>query len=388
MRSNNQTRPQAESATATATVRDLSDPSDKVRAMSRDKDAVLRRRLVTQRLVGRKLSKPEDVVALLAAVQSQEYAHGFWSLGMRTRSATYIDVKDAYDEGRILRTHMLRTTWHFVTPEDIRWLLAATSPRVLVAFGNHFRGLGLDERSQQETGELVVQLLEGGAHLTRKEIGVELERRGTSTAGERLAYIVMSAELRGLICSGPMRGAQHTYAVLDERVPPGQAYEADGALAELAVRFFAGHGPASLRDFTRWSSTTVADARTGIAAAGDRLASIDVDGQTLWFDPAAPKPRSIPLTAHLLPLYDEALLTYPQLSFPAAPGHPHPPDMVAFIGSVIVGVRNVGTWRRTITGKKLVVETELAPGLDQPHLAAVKAAVGRLTEFLGHSAQR
>lgn len=113
---------------------------------------------------------------------------------------------------------------------------------------------------------------------------------------------------------------------------------------------------------------------------------MEVDGQTLWFDPAAPKPRTSPLQAHLLPLYDEVLLTYPQLNFPAAASHPHPPDAVLFIGSVIVGRRNVGTWRRTITGKQLVIETELAPGLDEAHLAAVTSAVDQLREFLGHVA--
>jgi hypothetical protein len=352
--------------------------------MSRSHDAVLRRRIFSQRLAGRKLSAPEDVVRLLAAVQSQEYAHGFWSLGMRTRGSTYADVRSAFDEGRILRTHMLRTTWHFVTPEDIRWLLGATSSRVIASFGSSFRAHDLDERTQRKTGELVVQMLEGGTHLTRREIGAELEREGVPTAGQRLAYIVMSAELRGLICSGPMRGAQHTYAVLDERVPPGLTYEADEARAELAFRFFAGHGPASLKDFTRWSSLTVVDAKAGIASVGDRLASMERDGEMLWFDPAAPKPRSIPLMAFLLPLYDEALLTYPHLNFPVAPGHLHPPDWELFIGSVIVGERNVGTWRRTITGKKLTIETDLAPKQDEEHLAAIKAAVDQLIVFLGH----
>ncbi|MGH8969648.1 MAG: winged helix DNA-binding domain-containing protein [Actinomycetes bacterium] len=347
-------------------------------------ETVLRRRVFTQRLAGRKLPEPEDVVRLLAAVQSQECAHGFWSLGMRTNGSTYADVRRAFDEGRILRTHMLRTTWHFVTPEDIRWILGATSPRVLAAFGSSFRAHGLDDATQRETGDLVVKMLEGGAHLTRREIGAELERHGEATAGQRLAYIVMSAELRGLVCSGPMRGAQHTYAVLDERVPPGPTYQADEALAELAFRFFAGHGPASLRDFTRWSSLTVADARTAIAAVGDRLAGTEVDGESLWFDPEAPRPRSIPLTAYLLPLYDEAVLTYPRLNFPTAPGHPHPPDMDLFIGSVIVGERNVGTWRRTISGKSLSIETALVPSLDEEHLAAVSSAVDRLTVFLGH----
>ena len=353
--------------------------------MGRDRDAVLRRRLATQRLVGRKLAQPEDAVRLLAAVQSQEYAHAFWSLGMRTRNTTFAEVKSAFDEGRILRTHMLRTTWHFVTPEDIRWILATTSPRVLTAFGSHFRSLGLETPTQEATGAQVVAMLEGGKALTRKEIGVGLTEQGVTLGGERLTYIVMGAELRGWICSGPMRGAQHTYMVLDERVPPGLLYEADAALAEIAFRFFAGHGPASLSDFTRWSKLTVADARTGIAAAGDRLDEMEVDGQRLWFDPTAPKPRSVPLTAHLLPIYDEAWLTYPQLNFDVAPGHPHPPDTELFTGPVVVGTRNVGTWRRTITGTKLRIETDLAPNLDDEHLAAIEQAVNRLRAFLGHS---
>jgi hypothetical protein len=302
---------------------------------------------------------------------------------MRTANSTYVDVKRAFDEGRILRTHMLRTTWHFVTPDDIRWVLAATSPRVLAAFGSSFRQHGLDHRAQGRTGELVVEMLTGGTYLTRNEIRSALEKQGVPTAGQRLAYIVMSAELRGLICSGPMRGAQHTYAVLDERVPPGMPYEADQSVAELAFRFFAGHGPASLKDFTRWSSLTVSDARTAIEAAGDRLENGTVDGQTLWFDPTAPTPRKGEPTAYLLPLYDEVLLTYPQLNFPVAPGHPHPPDMDLFIGSVIVGERNVGTWRRTLTGKRLTIETDLAPGLSDEDLGAVRSAVDRLRVFLG-----
>jgi hypothetical protein len=355
--------------------------------MTSSRNAVLRRRLATQLLAGRQLASPEDVVRLLAAVQSQEYAHAFWSLGMRTRGSTYADVLSAFDEGRFLRTHMLRTTWHFVAADDIRWMLRATSPRVLAKFGNYFRGLGVDEREQHRTGELLVTMLEGRNPLTRKEIGQVMQQRKVSIAGERLAYIAMSAELNGLICSGPMRGAQHTYAVLDQRVPSGLLYEGDAARAELAFRFFAGHGPASLSDFTRWSSMTVADARAGIEAAGDRLDSTEVDGQTLWFDPVATRWRRGPLTAHLLPLYDEALLTYPQLNFPAAPGHPHRPGMDLFVGSVIVGERNVGTWRRALTGKTLTIETALAPGLDDETKAAVADAVDLLRRFLGQSAQ-
>jgi hypothetical protein len=174
---------------------------------------------------------------------------------------------------------------------------------------------------------------------------------------------------------------------LDERVPPGLTYEPDEALTELAVRFFAGHGPASLKDFTRWSTLTVADARTATATAGDRLVTLEVDGQALWFDPAAPKLRRTAPAAYLLPLYDELLLTYPQLNFPAVAGHPLPPDLDLFVGSVILEERNVGTWRRKVTGKRLTIDTDLAPGIAEDHGAPVKSAVDRLAMFLGHPLQ-
>lgn len=352
--------------------------------MGSSSDQVLRRRLATQRLTGRGLSRPEDVVRLLTAVQSQEWAHAFWSVGMRTDGATYTDVLAAFDAGRILRTHMLRTTWHLVDSRDIRWLLDVTSPGVLRAFGSSFRAHGLDASELRRTGDLLVRALAGGNHLTRPELRTELERQGVAAPGQRLAYIVMGAELNGLICSGPMRGAQHTYAVLDERVAPGAGYSGEQALAALAHRFFAGHGPASLKDFTRWSSLTVADARTALAAASDRLAELQVDGEPLWFDPSSPSPRRKKPVAHLLPLYDEALLTYPKLGFPLARDHPHPPGADLFVGSVVVGQCNVGTWRRTLTGKRLTIETDLAPGLGEDDLAAVREAVDRLAVFLGH----
>jgi hypothetical protein len=306
---------------------------------------------------------------------------------MRTKGSTYADVKEAFDQGRILRTHMLRTTWHFVTPGDIRWVLAATSPRVLTVFGSHFRSLGLDEHTQLETSDRVVNALEGGNHLTRKEIGAELERQGVMLGGERLTYIVMGAELRGLICSGPMRGAQHTYAVLDERVPPGLTYEKDEAQTELAARFFKGHGPASLTDFTRWSSLTLTEARNAVQGAA-RLDSMEVDGQKLWFDPTEPRPTSTPLTAHLLPVYDEAWLTYPKLNFETATGHPRPTDAQLFTSCIIVGVRNVGTWRRTIGKNQLTIETDLAAGLDDRSREAVRAAKDRLRQFLGYPTEQ
>jgi len=349
---------------------------------------VLRRRLAVQGLVGSRFTTAAEVVSRLACVQSQEYAHGFWSLGMRTTGRDYADVQREFDAGDFVRTHILRPTWHFVAAADLRWILALTSPRVLQGNRSRCRQLELDQADLDRGCELIVAALTGGRALTRNELGRVLEEAGLPSPGQRLAYLVMTAELEGLICSGPMRGAQHTYAVLDERLPPTPAPTDEAALAELTWRYICGHGPTSVKDFTRWSSLTVATAEAGLRLVADRLERLEIDGQVLWFDPAAGEPAADVSAALLLPLYDEATLSYPQRNFPLAPGHPHPPDGETFIGSVVVDAVNVGTWRRTVKGKKVLVETALAPDLTEPARAAVDDAVARLATFLGKELER
>ena len=180
---------------------------------------VLRRRLVTQRLQGAGLPSAADVVRLLGCVQSQEYAHALWSLGMRTSGLKVMDAQAEFDRGDFLRTHILRPTWHFVAAEDIRWILEVTAPRVQKLNQTIYRQEHLDPTTLDRGLAVIVEELEGGRYRTRAELGQALADR--RLVGERLglAYIVMNAELEGVICSGPIRGAQQTYALLDERVP-------------------------------------------------------------------------------------------------------------------------------------------------------------------------
>ncbi|MBA3529229.1 MAG: winged helix DNA-binding domain-containing protein [Propionibacteriaceae bacterium] len=204
-----------------------------------------------------------------------------------------------------------------------------------------------------------------------------------SIEGQRLAYLVMNAELEARICSGPIRGAQHTYAVLDEWVAPSRPRSAEDALAELTLRFFEGHGPATLADFTRWSSLRTTQARAGLESVRHRLESLDCLDQTLWCTPSATEPPSHPEVALLVPLYDEVTLSYPEINFEVAAGHPHQPGMDLFIGSVIIEETNVGTWRRTVRGRKVIIETHLTPLLSSSQRSAVADAVVRLADFLG-----
>jgi hypothetical protein len=341
---------------------------------------VLQRRLATQMLQGDGLPRAADVVRLLGCVQSQEYAHALWSLGMRTSGLRAAEVQAEFDRGDFLRTHILRPTWHFVAAEDIRWILEVTAPRVQQLNQTIYRQEDLNLATLDRGLALIVEELKGGRYRTRAELGQALADQRLVSERLGLAYIVMNAELRGVICSGPMRGTQQTYALLEERVP--RSADAAGDAAELARRFFAGHGPASIPDLARWSSLTISQCRDALAAVKDRLDCVTVEGVELWFDPDAPRAGQ-PSDALLLPLYDELTLSYPMINFPQATGHPHSPGEDLFVGSVIIAKTNVGNWRRTVKGRKIIIEIALAPEVLQRSRTLVEAAASKLATFQG-----
>jgi hypothetical protein len=348
-----------------------------------DLGQVLRRRVSTQHLLTDKLGTAAEVVSDLVCVQSQEAAHALWSLGCRTQGLRYADVLRELDDGRFLRTHILRPTWHFVAAADIRWLLALTSPRVQRRNLARYRQLGLDQQTLGRAGDLIADRVAGARYATRRELGEYLQQHGLAVDGQRLAYLVMHAELEAVVCSGPMAGSQPTYALLDERVPAAAAGDVSDPLAELVFRFFSGHGPASVADLVRWSSLPAAAVREGLDLNADRLERDDVAGETLWSDPKRdrtplpPSPRVL-----LLPLYDELVLTYKTTGFPAARGHPHPPGERQFVGPVVVDEANVGTWRRTIQGTTVRVETSLTAGVSTPARSRIASSVAELGRFL------
>ncbi|HET8599815.1 MAG TPA: winged helix DNA-binding domain-containing protein [Segeticoccus sp.] len=356
-----------------------------VRPRKRTREAVVRRRQATQRLSSAPLSRAADAVRLLTCVQSQERDHAFFSLALRSRARTYADVQAELDRGAFLRTHILRPTWHFVAPEDLRWILALTSPRVERGMAARHRQLGLDDPRVMGRGlDLLGELLRGRRFLTRPEIGAEFAARGSSVAtGPELGHLLLVAELRGLICSGPMKGVHHSYALVDEVVPDTPALDRDEAVARLAQRFFAGHGPASVHDFTRWSSLTVADTRRALGELDGRLACVEVDGTPLWFDPEVPARTTAEHSAYLLPVYDEAVLTYPRLGFPVAADHPAPQPPDPFWARVLLDRREVGLWKRTVRPEAVEVEAWLAPGTDEAGRASVHDAALRMARFLG-----
>ena len=342
---------------------------------------VLRRRLANQRLHGERLPSAAEAVRLLTCVQSQEYAHALWSLGMRTSGLMATEVQAEFDRGAFLRTHILRPTWHFVAGEDIRWIQQLTAPRVQRLNQNIYRQERLDPATLERSAALIMEELRGGQCRTRAELAQALADRDLVSQGLRLAYIVMNAELEGLICSGPMRGAQQTYALVDERVPRTAASTGDAP--ELAYRFFLGHGPASIQDLARWSSLTLTQCREAVDAVKDRLECATVEGVDLWFDTTEPAQAQAAPGALLLPLYDEVTLSYPAINFPLASGHPHQPGEDLFVGCVIIADTNGGLWRRAFKGSKMIMEVTLAPGVLARSRSLIETAAAELATFAG-----
>jgi Winged helix DNA-binding domain len=343
-----------------------------------------RRRLANQRLSRGHFTKPEDVVSWLGAVQAQEYSDTKWALGLRMQRAADAQIERAFSEGRILRTHVMRPTWHFVAPQDIRWMLALTGPRVSARMAPYNRRLELDPRIFRRSERAIVRALRGGAQLTRQELKARLQRAGVLVDGtQRLAHLVMQAELDAVICSGPRRGTQFTYALLDERVPASRPPSRDDALAELTRRYFRSHGPAQLRDFVWWSGLTAADARAGLAIVERELVREIVEGRPYWFTSPS-RALVAPPPAYLLPLYDEYLIAYKDRSAALDPSRWNPAwSRDPFSAPIVVNGRVVGGWRRIVKQEKVVVVATPFGPLNKRERLAVADAARAFSAFLG-----
>lgn len=341
------------------------------------------RRLFQQRLAHSPFTKPSEVVSWMGAVQGQEYIDAKWALGMRMVSATDDLIERAFNAGEILRTHMLRPTWHFVAPADIRWIQALTGPRVNAGNAYMYRRLGLDEDLLLRCNDLLARTLEGGKQLTRAELGKVLANRGIDTADKmRLGYIIHRAELDAVVCSGPRRGKQFTYMLLSERAPQAATLPRDEALAQLTRRYYTSHGPATVRDFSWWSGLTIADAKAGIAMLAGELSSQEIDGQPFYFSADhSPTAEPTPL-AFLLPVYDEYVIGYTNFNRSRTTGQDLDHSMV-FDSTIIHGGRFIGSWRRSF--KKDTVTVQVAPF--QPFTSdqseAVDAALRQYGQFTG-----
>jgi hypothetical protein len=349
---------------------------------------VHRRRLATQLVTSPAPERGADVVRRLLAVQSQDAPMAAWSLGMRMAAGTtHADVLGEQAAGGWVRTHVLRPTWHHVAPEDVRWLQRLTGPRVEASMGARHRQLGLDERARDRAVEVLGELVADRSHPTRRELAAQMAARGLPASGEQVGHQLMVAEVRGVICSGPPRGAEHTYALVDHVATPSPCDDLDeeSARVELVRRFVRGHGPATDRDLVRWSTLNLGQVRAAMTALAGDVESVEVDGQMLWFDPSVPTPATRRPGALLVPAFDELTLTYPDHAVPRRDPTTTRPRIVNAIGggAVLLGGEDIAAWSRRVT--RSAVEVRVAPDvpLSPDDVDAVERAASHLGRFLG-----
>jgi hypothetical protein len=357
---------------------------------------LIRHRLHSHRITHTEFTKPHEVVAWFGAMQAQDYPHSKWAVGLRCTGVTDAEVERAIADRSIVRTWAMRGTLQLVAAEDVRWLLQLVGPR-LIARGaaDDLRRFGLDEAEFARIDALFDKILRG-QQLTRKETYAALEQHGIKTEGQRGYHILNRAGLKGKICFGAPRGKAETFVLLDEwlsgSVPSPQRGEAgrgggfdrEAALAELALRYFRSHGPATLQDFGWWSSLTVAEARLGLDGVKPKLIEQKVGDVTYWLaDGAAPARVKSP-DVHLLPGFDEYLLGYTDRSHILEKVHNtsviHSNGI--FKPTVVVDGQVVGTWgRRMVKNKLVVTPTTFAPLTAQQQRAFTKA-LERYVAFL------
>jgi hypothetical protein len=350
---------------------------------------IARRRMRNSRLTGPGFKSPDEAVQWHLAMQAQEYGPAKWSIGQRSTGLVDADLDEALAAGSIVRTHVLRPTWHFVARDDIRWVLGLSGPRVQKGNAGRYRDLGLDGKTRARAEAVIVSALEDGNRLTRNEIGTVLDDAGIDREGQRLPYILMHCELEAVIGSGGLAGKQHTYALLDGRVPEGRRrFDRDDALVELTRRYLTSHGPATVKDISWWSGLTMADIRKALEGLGSDVRSETVDGFEFW---SVAKGHTPPRASgvHLIPTYDEVVVGYTESRFFRDPALekaraawsgaavPLP------TGGILLNGRIGGHWRRTIQRDRIDVELHLyeKPGRDVAR--ALEASAAKLGRFFG-----
>ncbi|WP_295126252.1 winged helix DNA-binding domain-containing protein [uncultured Chitinophaga sp.] len=323
------------------------------------KNAQLTKLRLQQQLISHQpFTAAGDVVHALGAMQAQDFAGAKWSIALRLPQATEDDIDDAIAKKQVIRTWALRNTLHFVSPKDVRWMLSLLRDRLLQNAKSSNKLLGLDEKTLVKGLKVITNQLEGGNILTRDELGEALLQKKLAIDEHRLSHFLGRAAIDQLICFGPRRGKEFTFALLDEWAPATKPLEREEALATLASRYLTSHAPATIKDFSWWSGLTPTIATEAFELVKADFSRETIDGEEYW----------IPLTAtvsntggsiHLLPGFDEYMLGYTNRFHVVDQQHY---QKIAgtkngqFASTVVINGKVAGVWKRTMKKNKLQID--------------------------------
>ncbi len=340
-------------------------------------------RLAAQRVSATSFARPAEVVAWLGAVQAQDYLGALWAVGLRLAEAREADVEAALADRSVVRTWPMRGTLHFVASADARWLVELLAPRMVARAAKRLRDLGVDAETLARARRILAKRL-AGRPVPRPAVYAALDAGGVATTGQRGIHILWSLAQEAFLCFGPREGKQQTFVLFEEWLPGARSRPRDEAFAELAARYFAGHGPATLADFAWWSGLGRGEAERAIAGAGGRLEAATYDGRAHWFVPP-PVPARPRARGYLLPAFDEFVVAYADRTAVLAP------EFATRLNGgggllnpiAVVDGRVVATWKRTLARRAVTLRPAPFAPLSPAAARAVSGAFTRYAEFLG-----
>lgn len=267
-------------------------------------------RLHNQLLSIHSLSDPKEIVSWMCAMQSQTLDLAKWAIGVRLGNANVKDIDNALNTGRIIRTHTLRPTWHFVSADDIHWLFDLSKPRLKPIYHSYAKTIKAEELLIYKNFASLEKILMGGKHLTKLEIGVSMKELGIDLDERLLSLLLSFAEVEGVVLCGQVKGYKQTYTLFDEWAPRTISMHKDEALERLARRFFTSHGPATIDDFVWWSGQTLTNCRQAIDSIKHDFIRESINGRDFWMKNDI-KSSTVNLdSALLLPPFDEFVVSY------------------------------------------------------------------------------
>jgi hypothetical protein len=322
----------------------------------------------------------------MGAMQAQDYPMLKWAVGLRLPHSTESEVEAAFNRGEILRTHLMRPTWHLVSADDIYWMLELTAPQIKSQGKSRNRELGLTAEVLSASRKVLEKALQENQAMTRDELSIQLNQAGITTEEQRLYHILMDAEIEGLICSGPVIEKKQTYMILEERVPKKNLLPKDEALGLLARKYFASHGPATVADFIWWSGLPVAAARKALEMIQPEFISATIDNEIYWFSEPSARLSPLPDSIHLLPAFDEYLIAYKNRSAVIANDH-HTKAIFnngIFRPIIVANGQISGLWKRTMNKDTVLIELEHF----RPHNKKEVQLIEKASEKYGYFSER
>lgn len=324
-------------------------------------------RLSNQQLIGTTLKTPQEIVSWMGAVQAQDFNMSKWALGVRLSVLTNKLVEDALDKGELVRTHILRPTWHLVAGKDIHWMLSLSAPRLKAILKTYAKMVDLTDATIEKGSGIIERALSDKGHLTRPQLGEILKDKGIDVNSHQLNHIMFSAELHGIVCNGEISNSKQTYCLLEEKIPKTEVFDKQIALERLARKYFTSHAPATLQDFVWWSGLTIVDARAAMEMIKSDFVIETIDSQQYWINNSFTEFKGDNESLVLLPAWDEFIVSYKNRQHIIMDEHY---SKVIFKNGIFKPVivkdgQIIGMWKRVKKKDKIVAQTELFGDVDE-----------------------